>query len=478
MKQRIAAVVISVATVAALSLAGYWILSFAPLFSNPSGRPIENPESIYASAVKKIDQNTDTVLQISHTQQFTVDASSFLEISNQTISFDRKPNGDTVTQSVQTIQSGTHSIRISEIFSNNILYLQVNDIPFMSTCQLSQYEKSLIPAVILTPNQYKMIQGTDNGSGYTISFSQPVGIEAWVSDGPVTFLDARGTAHIGYDGTLTESMYTVSYEQNNVTFQTTTLVNIAHADVDISLPEDDAEYAEIAYWEGPKALERACGFLLQADRITASYNDSIYFQAIGDRRTQSIAIQADKGSVSVSTTQCLTNDTKQDQQTTYTKNELFTDGQYSVAINGDAPTVNADITVDDMYNYFQDQLVSTIMLPEYIHSADVTQSQQTLRIDFTGTDAFGSFLAQNACQILYPNQSLITDPAEQISTEALLCYLEIDRHTGLPLASGINYTGNYYAQELPYRLQYDAEQSYALPSREEPAATQSQQAIG
>ena len=240
-----------------------------------------------------------------------------------------------------------------------------------------------------------------------------------------------------------------------------------HKPIEILTPKNTDHYTPISYWEAPKALERACGFLIQTDRISSEYADLVYFQAIGDKRTQKISLHAQNDqnlAVSILTETALTNDTKQEQNVSHVKQEYFIDDQYFVSNNGEPPVMNADIHADTMNNYFQDIIVSTIMLPEYIASADIEENETSIQITFTGNDEFALFLTENACQVLYQNPTLITESGNTITAKKLQCYLTIDKKTGLPSSSGIDFLGSYKTQGIPYEIQYSAEQSYAIPS--------------
>ncbi len=467
MKRRVTVICIAIVSIFALAFIGYTVLSSATKPQSSVLKSIENAQNIYIEATSKTDPAQDLVMHVSITKEMTVDDSLFLEVSEQSIHYDIQPTGDKRILLQETITSGSHSIHVSEIFNEGVVYTTINDTPFTSACSTAEYYATLTPTIILTQQLYSSISGIDNGEDYIIYFSEPTGIENWLENQAATLLNASGTATISYDGALKSSMYTVSYEENEIVFRTTVLVDIQQGNTDVTLPDDPAQYTQISYWKGPKLLERACGYLLQADRISSSYADSIYFQAFGDRRTQTITQHAHKDSqwsVSISTDVALRNDTKQDQVTTHTKQELFIDNQYSVSNDGSTFENNPEITVDAVYNYFQDQLVSTLVLPQHIDSADVAENENTLQINFTGTEAFGNFLTENVCRILYNDPSLITKTEATLSVKNMQCYLEIDKLSGLPLASGIHFLGDYKAEGLPYRIEYSADQSYVIPS--------------
>lgn len=467
MKRRMIKIGVAIIGVVALALIGHVIHSSLTTPQSNTLTPIENSIEIYTTAISKIDPTHDSVLHISVTKEITIDDSTFHEISEQTVQYDVQPSGKKRIHLVDAIKSGSHSFEVSEIFCDDVIYIMVNDTPFRSDCCAEDYYATLTPAIPLTQKLYNNITGIDDGENYIISFSEPMGLESWLVGQSATPVSAVGTATIGYDGTLKSSMYTAFYQENGNSFRTTVQVNFEQLQTDVIPPEDSEVYTHIDYWKAPRLLEQACGLLLQAERISSTYTDSIYFQAFGDLRTQNITLHAHKDkqwSVYMSTEVNLINDTKVDQEITHTKKELFLDNQYAISTDGNASVSNTEITVDDVYNYFQDQLVSTLILPQHIDFAELTETEKALQIRFTGTEAFGNFLTENVCRILYDDPGLLSKTDATLSVGNLQCYLEIDKLSGLPVSSEINFTGDYKTQGLPYRIQYSAKQCYVIPS--------------
>lgn len=468
MKHRISVMLVAVVSVATLFLIGHTVLTMQRQ-SSIASPPVGNAKTVYAEAVSKIDLSEDLILTIQLTEEMIVDGSIFLETAYRTVHYDMQASGAPYIQRQETRHSGTHIIELSEIFANNTVYLTVNDTPFSGLCDAEQYESSQIPAIILSPNLYRKISAIDTGSGYMITFSEPVGAEAWLTDLTATLTEARGVAYVDYNGELESSMYTASYQHDDVTFNITAQVDINVESVNVTPPDDLSVYTPIADWQAPTQLERACGYLVQAKQISAIYNDNIYFEAIGDRREKRVALHAyfdDEWSVSVATNITTKNETKLNQELTLRKNEIFLDGLYRISNNEEIPTSNTSITVDTVYNYFQDQLVSTAILPQHIRSAEITENGNVIHVTFEGTDAFGYFLAESACQLLYNDPNLITETSSVFTVLDLNSYLDIDRTTGLPLASGIDFTGSYIVEDIPYLLEYRADQTYSIPSLE------------
>lgn len=467
MKKRILVIGIFILCVVLLSSIGYFIL-FHFISGNSGNLPaIENPKEIYRKAASAVTLQQDVILNIQQTYETSVDGAVFVEVSEKIFRYDIGDNHQTNIELTELHTSGTNTVSIREVCANNKVYLTINDASFVSDCSTADYISQQIPPVLLDQNKYNNISGADTGEGYILYFSEPIAQETWLTEADITLLNASGTASVNYDGALTENTYTVSYTKNGVTFRETVRVAISYEDITVTIPENTQNFTPVSYWQGLRMLEQASGYLLQAKSISATYQDSIYFQAIGDRRNQTISINAHKSDTwyaSIKTDINLTNDIRLEQTTNYTKQELFLDNQYSLSEDGAPPSVNAGITVDTVCNYFRTQLVSTVMLPQFISGSEISETENTLRINFTGTDDFADFLTENACQILYQDPGLIVGSENGITADMLQCYLEVDKVSGLPVGSGIQFEGTYYTEGLPYRLQYHAEQAYALPS--------------
>lgn len=461
MKRKIIVLSIASISVIALFLIG-WVIHATLQTDNSKLPPLENPKEIYEKAISFITPIQDTVLNISVTNEMSVANAVFSETSEQTVQYDSQ---DLYIHLQETHISGSHNYRIEELFINDTVYTTVNDSSFIAQCSKEEYTKTLIPAVVLSTDLYQTIGGVDNKSNYTIHFSDPIEPEKWLADTSVTLLEANGTATISYDGKLENSTYTAAYIQDGITFKISAYVEVKQADVAIQPPTDTSMFTPIASWEAPRTLERACGYLMQCTNVSSSYNDSIYFEAFGDLWEQSIRLDMQSNnplSMEITTNVRIKNDTKQGQETTYSKKEQFQNGQYLVSNNEEQPIPNQNITAETVYTYIQNRLISTIILPQDIASADISEDDDTLRIHFTGTNTFGNFLLKNACEILYNNTSLADNINDKFTIKELNIYLEIESLTGLPVASGIELKGNYKKDGIPYQLLYKAEQNYNI----------------
>ena len=462
MKRRFLVISIALLAVVFMFVAGHFILTV-----NPPVRQIDNAAEVYNNAVLPISSADDLVFSVSKTRKTTVEGNVFTEHTQQTVNCIGLSSANPQISTKETSSIGTHGVSISEHYNDGTAYVQVGDGLFSCAMRFEDYVVRLSPAVVLNANLYESITGTYDGSSYTINFKHPTAPEQWMPKAESGFLDAWGTAHISHDGKLTQSIYNIKYTQGDALIDLTVIVEpIANAP-EIDQPEDISLYKPITYFDGPRTLERATGYLLQAENVSAYYSDRIYFQAFGEERTQQITLHcssSDSYSALMDTRISLSNEIHSDQSFSNTKTELFTDDQYRISENGSNFTANGDITADDMSTYCQNLLVTTVMLPQYIADAEILETESTLRISFSATEDFAQVISSNACQTMYQKPELLTELAQSNTTQALDCYLEIDKNTGFPVASGIDYTGTYSVEDISYQLCFRAEQTYDILS--------------
>lgn len=465
MKKRLSIIGIAIIGAILLSFLGYCILSDSSI--DGTLHQITNADTVYTDSLSAVCDAQDMTLTISKTQETTVGEDVFLEITQQTLSYTGIGTQNLRASVTETLSIDSFSAQISEIFANGIGYVTVNDACFSGSVKPEEYQKRFAPAILLDASLYGTVTGFDTGEDYRIQFAQPTDAEAWAFDQSAAFVDAKGTAYVSYDGQLTKSIYALTCHRGNASVRLTYIVEINLSTPTISLPVDTSKYAPIEYLDGPRMLERATGYLLQADHVSAKYSDSIYFQAFGDARTQEITLHTaadDSWSALVQTQTILTNDSKVGLDSQLQKTELFRDGIYQSSTNGSELIGNNEITADDMHTYCKNQLIGTVMLPQYITGARMEEIGSVLYITFSASESFAPLVSSNVCQTLYQKPELLNDMAQSNTTNTLVCYLELDKNLLLPVAAGINYDGTFTVEGVPYALRFKADQIYDVLS--------------
>lgn len=438
------------------------------LSNSDEPKPLENADAVYQEAVNRITGQPDIQLNIIRDKSITVDGNIFREQSTQAITYQGLGTDQMRGNAEETLQIGEYTIRISELYAGGVGCFTVNDTPFQGSITREDYLARYTPAAAISADLYASIQGTCTKKGSVIHFSQAATAESWCRENGMENLTAEGTAYLDTSGNLTKTVYFLSYTLGHANITLTTTVSIEEAE-EIQMPQDTTGYTKITYLDGPRILESACGYLLSTDTVTASNTNKISCEAFGDVRAQTIQVRTNgvgTWTAGVDTKVTVENSSKTGTSSTTTKQEIFENGTYTARIGEDEPTTSDKIGVADMRQYCRDILVATIMLPEYITDVKFIETETGYRIEYEASEAFAQMLSNEACSTLYQKEDVLTGISQSYRTDSVACYLTIDKQTGFPVASGFSYSGIYTISGLPYKLQYNADQSYTLLTKE------------
>lgn len=430
--------------------------------------PLENAAEVYTQAVERLTAAKNTYYKVSGTKITTVNDASTEESFTQLITYEEINSENFRGFVEEDLLIGSHSIKSFEFFSDGVAYFTTQGASFQSEISAEEYTDRYTPVVPVNSSLYAEITGSRNSTASTISFAKPGAVELWVGKDGVALKDASASAIISPDGDLTTSTYAVTYTRQDTTVSLHVTVEVIYSTIQpIQIP-DSSVYAPISDISVPKTLEQSCGYLTSIKEIYAVYTDTIFCEAFGDERTQTINLtinRSDDWSASADTTILISNSSKAGVISTCTKSESFEKGVYSYTLDGADPLKDSSVDQAAMESYCENLLLGTILLPDYIKSAQVTESGDTIQIAFQPSDDFANILAQDACLMLYQNATVLIEQALSYETDDVTCYLTIDRITGYPVASGFYYSGTYVVGGIPYQLSFRADQSYALAAQ-------------
>lgn len=476
MKKRIITIGSIAVTAILMALIGSAILPSAicETVSHKLIRISDDVVAIYESATADFLDSGAATMEIKTVQQLVTNGEILTEQAEKSLSYYGYDTEELIAASNELLKIGTHTIETSEAFVEGIAYVSIDQSNFKTAYSAQDYQKRLIPAALFESKLYKTVSAYDNGSEYLLYFNNPTNAENWAEMPDWNFSDAQGFALIDHNGNLLQSAYSATYQYLVLgavkdTLHFTVYVNHTPTAVQIDLPESTSDYTSISYFDGPRMLEKACGYLMKANNVTAHYSDRIFCQAFGDERVKTTSLYAANNkdfSARIVTENILTNTGQLGDTTRHLHDELFIDGVYTIRVDGGAPTENETINAESMQNYCKDQLVSTIMLPKDIIEVRITETETTFEIQFIPNTDFAASLSSNACQTLYQNPNLLNEMAESSTVEKLESSLTLNKRTGLPLYSGVEYSSSYTIEGVPYQLQYKAGQSYNIASND------------
>ena len=470
MKNRLRALAIILSAVILLSLAGYLILHYIHRTGKKYSKPISisNAADLYNEAISKI-QNVDTLtLDVTDLRHIRSGDQIFTEEIYQTISYRDLRSENTAAFILERQTIGTHTFDVTEHYANGTVYTEIEDSCFVSTMSKPQFQSRYAPATPLDVSLYTEISGLDTGEIYMILFQSPTAAEAWFDSENIVLTKTWGTAILDRNGKLLKSTYYATIEENNVTLQRAVTVTPTIGAEPFDIPEDTLAYTPLDYTDGPKLLERICGYLLSANNITAKSSDLIFFEAFGDQRSQTIELNTFAGEdwmARVDTDRTLTNTSHEGAVSNYHQIQLFKNNQYSASENGGAFAPDDSIIQTDMKAYTQNLLVNTVMLPKFISGASVSIAEDTMTVTFSANDAFVDQLLSYICQTLYQQPDLLHTLNSKHTLSNIEAHIKIDTKTGFPLSSGISYRGTHEFNGFGYQLEYSINQSYDIISQ-------------
>lgn len=418
--------------------------------------------SAYQKAADSLNASHSLSVYIGTETQTTIGTQTFSQTSQQQMDFSTDSANGFLASVQETVQIGSHSFTISELYANGVNYIKLNDNLYKSPVTATEFSRRFAPAVQFDTSLYQDIQAVKNNGSTQIVFDQPAGAETWAIPEGAEFCDAQGYALINSNGALTESTYTVSYLDGNASVTKTVKLVIRGTDVQIAAPTDTESYIPLEYQDAPRLAEQAFGYLLQATSIQSHATESINCQAFSISRTQTstLTMSGNEHNFFASLDTSVTQSNQSSGKKVMKQLELFQDGIYSISSNGGTPTQDASVNVQAMMAYCQAYLEKDIILSEHIVSASFTETEQAYRITFRTDQSSAEEICAEICDTLYTNPTLLDTLASSSSLDIVEYTLEIDRISGLPVASGLNFSATHIIETIPYQLSSQRTQTY------------------
>lgn len=430
---------------------------------------VENALTLYEEAVRNLPAG-DLQLRVKEKRTIINSGVPYEVQRDYTIQYDRSDPQDQRYLLKDTITMGSHSITREEYRVKDHWYMLVSGLAFRDATLKSaalRYYNEGDPAAALDHTLYAEVTATQTENGYHFVFSEATGHVPWLFSHPQSIEYIKATAEVSKEKQLLSYTYATAWQEAFGRAEVSYEVIIEPMDITITLPEPEGGWlpltGDAVY--APLILELTAGLLVQAPQVASTYHEEIYFAALGDRRIREINLELDHKdalTAAFTTKTTTTKDSRLDQPEVTTKEERFAGGKYTIGQNGSQGAFDPSVNEEAMLQYLQNQLISTIMLPQYIADCQVETLENTVRYTFTGNAAFAEFLCRNAGQQLYGDPDLLVSNPISIKTEALTCYLEVEKDTDLPVSSGINFAGSYEAEGLPYRFTYEISQTYDM----------------
>lgn len=439
------------------------ICIISAIFLIPAKRPLKNPEAFYQALTQRwAEQKTHTYEAVIQSVQ-KVNGQEFTETTTLLIQ-QAFIDGQSCIAAQRNVSMCDFAFSSVERLEDTTLYIDLNGSRFSGE-QTTQMQYP--PELLLTAQNYSSITGTRQGSEITLEFNDATTAEDWALPENAVIQSASGTLNATKDGKLLQNIYWLTYLLGESEVSQTITVTPRQETTDYTDAIDSSAYPEIANIEAPILLERMSGYLLQAKSINSSYQEYIYCQTFGDQRKRDMQLElhsTDPLEAILTTDATLLSSSRGESESSIHQKEVFENGKYTRESNGSDPTTDESVTAQHFQTHCHDILVGTILLPQFISSTSMEEDTNSITYHFTPTPELATLLCEEASQNLYQDPTVLSSLASSSATEVLSAYLQIDKSTGLPLSSGIHYTGIHTIIELPYRMEYTTDQIYSFPN--------------
>lgn len=430
--------------------------------------PTEAPSAAerYQLACDALAEASGYTLEITRDKTTSVAGRKFNMTTEQTVSCTTE-NGSMLLLSDETVSyGGLHNVHYADAYSGGTYYTTVDEtLRFCTEMDESAARARFLPETLLTAELY----GSIDDSGTELTFSAPTAAESWAIPEGAKLADAAGTAVLGADGALTETSYTVSYTYGIAEVSETVTCAIAPAPESAPEVNNADDFTPITDPDALRLFAQAVGYLLQADAVSLTSSESVFSQAGGVLRNQSLTSHYD-----VTTGKLLSKDeydlflmdynTGESQSVQQTN--LFRDDVYTVSTGGSEPARQAGVTAESVRAFSRQQMLANLVDTRFWTDAVITDLGSVLLIECTMNEDMASAIRGGICTTLYSNADLLDDLASSYVTNESSAYFAVDTYTGLPTAAGFKYMGTHTIDGGNYPLTMQSDSSFNVPALE------------
>ncbi len=139
--------------------------------------------------------------------------------------------------------------------------------------------------------------------------------------------------------------------------------------------------------------------------------------------------------------------------------ELYVDGKFTIAIDGEKPETKWNKTKESINNYCKDLGSANMADIAYWENAAVTDLGSLLLIELELSDEYADNVENAICSTLWDDGQFLRDRASAYKTNAIQGYIAIDKFTGLPTAAGYSFEGTHTIDGIGYTLTMQSDQS-------------------
>lgn len=419
-------------------------------------------QALYDQARAVIEEAANLDLTVTIEKVRTVGGETYTESGKQWISLRGIGTADLKASVQEQLLSGNYGYAAEEFYSEGIVYLVFEELPFSGEMSDEDYLSRFVPAVLLDSSLYGNITSAAGGSGTTkLSFTDPTEGESWALPESAELISATGTAVLNSAGALTRTDYNVSYiyGPTQIDLEISVSVSVSEAtELANPLTFEESEYVTLEYIDTPRMQYCAFFDIMQAGTASYSAIYTLISQAGATYLTQQdqYDLCSAENGLMANIQMDITLQDFSGYSDTYSQTENYQDGTYILTADGEeaAPQKLAASVIQE---YCQEAITLYLPFPDYLNSAEATDLGSVYYLEMTYGEEMAEIFGQDASSTLFGDPDLLNSNAESYKTNKMEYYLSIDKYTGLPVAFGYAFEGVHTieGQEYPLSAQGD-----------------------
>ena len=419
--------------------------------------------TVYLDAIAQINQTPNYQLEITTKATIAVGSEIYDESYFQTVTIENHGGNDLRIATTENITIGDTTIKYNTTLANEIGYIDIDGTKLQSPYNSPEFFENYAPAALLNFGLYKQVEGQKTENGYNYTFNDPYDIESWIGSENAKLTNASGSAELDAQGKLVCSEYTVTYADELRTVNSTTSVKVVYDNITpITIP-DTQEYRPIGSILAPIYLEKAYAYISATKNLESNGTSQIQSDAFDLRRQQitELVISGTEDSFSGEIVTSIEQAGSSGEVSADLQKHIFKNGVYTHVADS-VFTTQTDLTKQQYLDYCKSILVGNILSVPLIDSADITQSENYILINFTTTTAMTDAVCTNISQYLYGDNDFIAAISDEVTPASAHCYLALNKKTGLPTAYGIAFDTQHKINEADHTIHYRVDTNYYL----------------
>ena len=421
--------------------------------------PVSVDSEPYIPAVNAITENGALCMDITIDKTMTVGSNSFRETGTKQVIMEDINSADMRVSATSSMQLGTFPIESAETYLSGKLFLTVNGSNFSGYVDTQTVINRFPPIQLITPALYNQVDVASGENEIILQYSQPSAPETWSVPEDSTTKAATGEVILNSDGSLKQAKYNIQYKSGVFDFDVSISVQYFKPEHQIAIP-DENNYIPITDVFAPYYLEESYAYLEQVKYLQAQLAENIYSEVDPLYCDRTITIERSGNEATICSALELTDHSRGGQISNHTQTETFRDGSYSISTNDQAPVESSRIDSQDINLYCKTLLTSNILAPRFVTDATVFQQDTTITYVYSAGEELAETVCQQVCNTIYNNPSFLDNLAESYDDYKVEYVLTLDKISGIPLSSGLEFSGKHQISGIKYVLTAHYEQAY------------------